>query len=758
MADNPLFPPLPAAPPPPEQPSARALALVPPSNERAAPPSSEAPSPFEASLSSDVPPPSEAPPSEAPPSEAPASFEAPPPALPPAVTPRPTLADADTTRPLSRIARAYGMLFLEGLSVGLALWSLRVRDKLPPYVSTNELGTRGRTFLLGNMGGAAVLACLIATVILLVSWRRKRGAAGVDFVHRAAWRGAPLILAGLIPPLFYWRLWIDRDLTFLAMATIVVLGLQGFVRVALSTPPVWNPTLGERFHRLRFVERLQPAWARIRRRLPWTIVIVAMVAYAIFFAYNTVKAHRALYTTSFDLALEENVIWNALHFARPLFKSSPFGGPTSSHVGNHFTPLAFVLAIPYAIYQHAETLLVLQAIIMSLGALPLFLFARRHVGNGPATLLAVAYLCYPPLHGSGLYDFHYPPLGPFFLWTTLYALDARRNVLAAVALVLTLIVREDVSSGIAIIGAFLIISGLRPRAGLVVGLIGMAYFVTVKFIVMPKLSKGGESFLYAYQGLMPSGESGFGGVIKTALGNPAFTLTTLLERDKLVYLLHIMTPLAFFPLRRPIGLLFCVPGFFFTVLSTSYPPFIQTSFQYTAHWTSYLFIACVANLVWVSRTPAPGMPTTRPRRIAWLVAIAMGIMVTTSQYGAFIQQEYVRGGFGYYHFKITPSDVKRSKDVYELIKMVPPRAKIVASEQLVPHVSNRPDAYTLRNGIADADWLLFEAPKSGEEGAAIRSALANGTFGIVSYKEPFVLAKRGYSTALNDGLRAKVGF
>ena len=83
-------------------------------------------------------------------------------------------------------------------------------------------------------------------------------AAGVDRVHRIAWRCAPLIVFGLVPPMFQWRLWIDRELTFLAMATLIVLGLQPLVRVALSTPPVWMPTLGERLRRRRLIARLEP--------------------------------------------------------------------------------------------------------------------------------------------------------------------------------------------------------------------------------------------------------------------------------------------------------------------------------------------------------------------------------------------------------------------------------------------------------------------------------------------------------------------
>ena len=62
-----------------------------------------------------------------------------------------------------------------------------------------------------------------------------------------------------------------------------------------------------------------------------------------------------------------------------------------------------------------------------------------------------------------------------------------------------------------------------------------------------------------------------------------------------------MAPLAFFPWRRPIGLLCTLPGFFFTMLATKYPALTRLGFQYTAYWTSFLFLAVVANLRWLDR-------------------------------------------------------------------------------------------------------------------------------------------------------------
>ena len=58
---------------------------------------------------------------------------------------------------------------------------------------------------------------------------------------------------------------------------------------------------------------------------------------------------------------------------------------------------------------------------------------------------------------------------------------------------------------------------------------------------------GGESFITFYKDLEPVGQQNFGGVIKTVFGNPFYTLHTLIERDKLLYMLQYLVPLAFLP-------------------------------------------------------------------------------------------------------------------------------------------------------------------------------------------------------------------
>jgi uncharacterized membrane protein len=245
--------------------------------------------------------------------------------------------------------------------------------------------------------------------------------------------------------------------------------------------------------------------------------------------------------------------------------------------------------------------------------------------------------------------------------------------------------------------------------------------------------------------------------MKTVLANPPFTLGVVLDKDKLIYLLEIFLPLAFFPLRRPIGLLCCVPGFLFTLLSTGYHPLYQISFQYTAHWTSYLFIALIANLAWSGREATSRGSVGRAWRRAWIAAMVLGTLVTSYQLGGLIQHNATRGGFGVYHFGTTSEDVERRRTLRELLVMVPPEAKIVASENIVPQVSNRAFAYTLRMGIADADYLLFNVPPGGDERARVMEVLPPGTFGVIAERGQYVLAKRGHPTDLNEGVLKQMG-
>jgi uncharacterized membrane protein len=644
---------------------------------------------------------------------------------------------------LSGLVRAFSLIFGEGMSLGLCCWALLSSPRVQSYALENRLPVRERVELLAAAFGTGALGLLLAALYLGIST-----SGSLRRLQEISARLAPLLVAGILPYMFRWQLWQARELTFGILVTVLGFALHAAILKSLQAPPLFGARLLP----------LQRLLARLARRwepwLPATLVVLGALGYAAFFSYFTVANHRNLRTASFDLGLEDNLLWNVLHGGQ-FMKSSPLVGPVGSHFGYHATFFAYVIAPFYALYQRPEALLIFQSVMIGAAVLPLYALAKRYVSKWAACLVGLAYLLYPPAHGSNLYDFHYIPLGVFFLWLTLYLLETRRYKWTILAVVLTLSVREDVSAALIIVGAYLIFSGRNPRGGIAVASAAAVYFFLMKGVVMPRFLEGGQSFVHQYAGLLPPGERGFGGVMKTVLANPVYTLTSLLEEEKLLYIVQIGAPLCFFPWRRPIGLLCSLPGFFFTLLATGYPPLIQISFQYTAHWTAFLFVALLANLAWIHKPAFAGDLAGTIRQRAWLSTIVLLTVFTSYQYGAILQQNTARGGFGPYVFKTSPEDRANYQKVLALIAKVPPRAKICSSENLVPHVSSRPDSYTLRVGVFDAEYLLFSLPSSGEEAANLRPALA-GAFGVVQVLEPYVLAKRGHSKELNPSVMSRV--
>lgn len=638
--------------------------------------------------------------------------------------------------PLTRAVRSLGFLTAEGASLGLAGWFLRVSDRLPAYVSSNALPPHARKYVVGDIGAGSMLLALAGLVGIL--WKRLGGLPAVERISR---RLSPLILIAPVPLFFHWQLWYQgRELTFLAMAAVFLLSLQALMRVSLEAGPILPERLRE-----RIVPPVSRALARARsqRWLPFTIVVLGWLGYAIYFSVITLQNHFKLQTMGWDLGIENNLVWNAAHFNRPLFKTSIIGGPESTHLGFHETYISYLMGIFYRLWPKPQAMLVYHSAMIGAGALPLFAFARRHVGDWTACLLSLLYLMYAPLQGSNLYDFHYLPFAPFFIWWCLWALESRRNVMATVAVILTLANREDMSALVIVLGLYLLMTGERPKAGLLVACVGAVYFVVVKLILMPHFLNGYPAYINQYEGLLPEGDTGFGGVLKTVFGNPAFTMTNLLEHDKLVYLLQIMVPLVFLPWRRPVGLLCSVPGFFFTMLATHYPPLIQISFQYTAYWTTFLFMAVVANLSWVQRNEAAGVVTFANSRRAWLVAMTAGVIITSYQFGIVLQRNTAWGGFSPFHVGVTDADRVRHADLYSLLAKIPDDASAAASESIVAHISSRKNAYSLRVAYNDADYILARLPSGGDDRNTLLRALRTGRYGVLASKGDFVLFKRG---------------
>ena len=637
------------------------------------------------------------------------------------------------------LGRALALLGIEGGALGLACWMLSHRERLPAFVRDNDVGELGDSQPLVALAIGVGIPVLVAAALWGVQLVRARG------LHRVAMILLPLSLSAFVPLCFDWRLWVGRELLGLVLALLVALGLERSLRAAGQyLPPLVFPT-GRRSSAVRF-------WVVL------SVVVVAAAAYAAYFSFHTIAYHQNGHTSTYDLGIEENIVWHTLH-GGPLFRSTPIYGPgNTTHFSRHATFIAFLVAPFYALAQRAETLLILQSVVCGAAAIPLFFLARLHLGATSACVLSLAYLLYAPLHGAHLYDFHFLTLVPFFVWATVYALLTRRDALALVMVPLTLLVREDVSLGIGAFGAYLWLSGRRPRVGILLALLCAAYFVVMKFAIMPQ-EGGRSSFIFFYEGLLPSAGGDFEGVLQTLTTNPGFVLSTLLVKQKVLFALQIMVPLLLLPLRRPFGWLFVAPAFLLTLLTQlkngpAMAP-VSISFQYTAHWTPYVFLGAIMALAHLGTPMCATDMVGRLRRGAALLAMSFASLAVSYQFGAILQKNTARAGFDDFEFGTSEIDLTRREARRLIVAQIPRDARVAASERELPHVANRAFAYALRSGVFDADYILFAHGlpwTRPDDMARVRSVLGGKEFGVVDVKEPFVLLRRGAPPDRNQEL------
>jgi uncharacterized membrane protein len=609
------------------------------------------------------------------------------------------------------------LLLAVGASVALGAWIGPRWMSLHRFVHENELPAADRRQLLLVMLAAAVAVLTVAAL-----FRRKVS------LRTAGIRCSPAAIVGVLPLIFNWAIWESDPLPGL----LLVLGAGLYLERAVAASVEAGVVPDESMVRLR-------AWGARLQALPFepasVTVVLAASAYAIFFSVYTIRNHFRLETSAFDLGLENNLVWNAAHGAR-LFKSSPLGGPDAVHTGFHQTFFAYVIAPFYRILPRPETLLAIQSLLIGGAAWPLFRWAKLHVGPPTAAIIAIAYLLYPPVHGANLYDFHYPPLAPLFLWSALLWFETGRFRLAILACLIVFSIREDMALLLGVVGGYLVLSRRRPREGLALALVAATVFVIQKGILMPRTLEGKAAFLHQYARMVGEGDSGYAGVLKTVVTNPAYTLGRVLEREKLVYVAHLWVPLLILPLRLPMGFWFALPVFFFNLLSTGYEPLTRIAFQYTVYGYAFVFLAATLALK-KERVPA--------RRWGKIAGLVLSLGATSWMFGAVLQSNTARGAWTQHGFSVSAEDEVVHGQLYELIAKVPADAKISASERINPHVSSRADAYTLRVGESDAQYILFETGPNmlTEERARVDQLLREKVFAVIARSGRFTLLERG---------------
>lgn len=404
-----------------------------------------------------------------------------------------------------------------------------------------------------------------------------------------------------------------------------------------------------------------------------------MGVYAAAFGALAAAEHRAFETGRFDLGNMTQAVWSTAH-GRPL-DITELGGDQIARLGAHVDPILLLFAPLWWLWPSPAMLLVAQAVIVALGALPFFWLGRKHLGSEWAgTLCALAYLAYPAVQWLALDEFHPVALACPLLAFAFWYLDEERLWAFAPFALLAALTKEEVPLVLAALGIWYALAKGHRLAGAVIAVAGTATTAVWLEVVMPQFREGADPAFYGRYDAVGGSPTG---ILRTAFTDPLVVLEELLEGRDVVYLAELALPLAGLFLLAPLTLIAAVPELLANLLSNVSN---QTSvrFHYTAPITPFLLAGAILGVARLERSVR-----------------AAGLLCAASVAGALLIGP-LRAG------ELVPDRRSAHDRVAErALALIPPGAAVSSTNGLGGHLSERRRIHSFPV-VRDAEWVAVD--------------------------------------------------
>jgi uncharacterized membrane protein len=200
----------------------------------------------------------------------------------------------------------------------------------------------------------------------------------------------------------------------------------------------------------------------------WFLISVILI-YSIYFSVYSILRYRYFSTGIFDLGNMNQTLWNTLH-GHFFMETDPTGsGKLVSRISDHADFLLLLITPLYMIFSSPRMLLILQAVVVALGAIPVFLYTQEKTKSSfYPSLFAVLYLLMPSVEHPNLFDFHAVTLSMTPILFSFYFLYKRRYKSALPFIILSLMAKEEVGFTICIMVLYFFLRILFPKVSMVV--------------------------------------------------------------------------------------------------------------------------------------------------------------------------------------------------------------------------------------------------------------------------------------------------
>ncbi|HUD09529.1 MAG TPA: alpha/beta fold hydrolase [Patescibacteria group bacterium] len=431
---------------------------------------------------------------------------------------------------------------------------------------------------------------------------------------------------------------------------------------------------------------------------------VFILIYIAYFTLASFLRYNNFFTGRFDLGNMDQTIWNTIH-DRIFQITDPNGTANISRLAFHADFILILISPLYLIWSNPQMLLLLQTVVLGLGAVFVFLIADYLLRNKNLALtFSAIYLLNPSLQFTNLYDFHAIVLGTTLLLATFYFFLKKNYLLFLLFAILSGLTKEEVWAITALFGLAIIARTIFEKKfrlnfsekqlleigfGLVVFLSSTLICYLLIWVIIPYV-KGSGHFALAYY-------SDFGGtassISKNILFSPIKTISIILQPQKVQYLVELLLPFGLMSLLAPFYLIFAAPDLVINLLSGN-AQLHQIYYQYTAAITPFLAVSAIYAVLILKKK----LPKINNRLIiTYLVGFAL---ISAYLYGPL-------PGTIHANVAMFKDQLSNRQIIDDFLSQIPTRYSIAASNNLGSHLSHRRNIYTIPVGIGQADVILF---------------------------------------------------
>ena len=404
-----------------------------------------------------------------------------------------------------------------------------------------------------------------------------------------------------------------------------------------------------------------------------------MAAFAAWFGALAWLEHRAFETGRFDLGNMTQAVWSTAH-GHPL-DVTELGGDQISRLGAHVDPILALFAPLWLAWPSPTLLLVVQALVIAAGALPIFWLGRKHLGSERAgALCGLAYLTYPAVQWLALDEFHPVALACPLLAFAVWYLDEDRIWVFLAFAVLAALTKEELPLIVGALGVWYALAQGRRLAGTAIALVGVSISAVWLGAVMPHFREGAEPAFYGRYDAVGGSPIG---IIETALTDPVTVVRAATSGRDLLYVAELALPLAGLFLLAPLIAVAALPELFANLLSSVST---QTSirFHYTAPIAPFLLAGSILGAARLRR-PLAGA----------------GLLLASSVLGMLLVGP-LRAG------ELAPERRSAHDHVAaRAVALVPPAAAVSSTNGLGAHLSERRRIHSFPV-IRDAEWVAVD--------------------------------------------------